>query len=46
MGGKIANSDLFNLMESGLRVIQSNPSFDRSLIHSCGSSMIKQKKSY
>jgi hypothetical protein len=28
------------------RVIQSNPFFDRRLIHSCGSSMIKKEKSY
>jgi hypothetical protein len=33
-------------MESGLRANQSNPYFDISLILSCGSSMIKQKKSY
>jgi hypothetical protein len=31
-------------MESGLREIQSNPSFDRSLIHTCGSYMIKKEK--
>jgi hypothetical protein len=28
------------------RAIQSNPFFDRSLIHSSGSSMIKKEKSY
>jgi hypothetical protein len=43
---KIANSDLFDLMKSGIRAIHSNPSFDRSLMHPRGSFAIKQKKSY
>jgi hypothetical protein len=43
---QIANSDLFDLGKVAFRAIQSNPSFERSLIHSLGSSMIKMEKSY
>ncbi len=38
----MANSDLFHLEKVAFRAIQSNPPFDRSLIHSCGSFMIKK----
>jgi hypothetical protein len=33
-----------NLYEVAFRAIQSNPSFDRALTHSGGSSMIKRNK--
>jgi hypothetical protein len=45
-GCKIANSDLFDLGKVAFRAIQSSPFFDRSLIHSSGSSMIKKENSY
>ena len=42
-GEKIDNSDLFDLGKVAFRAIQSNPSFDRSLIHSYGSAMINKR---